>query len=43
MFNVINVKTQAIVGTYKNKEAARKAKDRKDSAYGAYVHAVKAK
>lgn len=40
MYKVINRNTQSVVGTYKTKEAARKARDKKDNAYGAYVHSV---
>lgn len=42
MYQVINRNTQAIVGTYKTKNAARNAVDRKDAQYGAYVHSVRA-
>jgi hypothetical protein len=40
MYNVINRYTKAIVGTYKTRDTARKAVDRKDNQYGAYVHMV---
>ena len=41
MYVVINKATQEVVGTYKNKDQARRARDRKDNAYGAYVHTIK--
>lgn len=41
MFQVINTKTQQVVGTYSTKQRARNARDKKDNAYGAYVHSVR--
>lgn len=41
MYQVINRNTQAIVGTYKTRNTARNAVDRKDAQYGAYVHLIK--
>lgn len=41
MFQVINYRTGAIVGTYSTKQRARNAVDRKDNAYGGYVHSVR--
>lgn len=41
MYQVINVKTQQIVGTYNSKQRARNARDKKDTAYGACVHTVR--
>ena len=39
-FNLINIRTQAVVGTYSTKKRARAALDRKDNEYGAYVHRI---
>lgn len=41
MFQVINTRSGAIVGTYSTKQRARNAVDRKDNAYGGYVHSVR--
>ena len=43
MFEVINRKTGQVVGTYSTKARARTAVDKKDNAYGAYIHSVRAK
>lgn len=43
MYNVINRNTGTIVSkNLKSKDAARKARDRHDSKYGAYVHSIEA-
>lgn len=39
-FTLVNTKTGAVVGTYANRNTARAAQDKKDNAYGAYVHKV---
>lgn len=41
MFYVVNRKTLDRSAPYKTKQAARKAVDRLDNAYGAYVHTIK--
>lgn len=40
MFQLLNIRTGAIVGTYMTKQRARAARDQKDNAYGAYVHRI---
>lgn len=40
MFQLINTRTGAIVGTYSTKQRARNSRDRKDNEYGAYVHRI---
>lgn len=40
MFQLINSKTGAVVGTYLTKQSARLARDKRDNAYGAYVHRI---
>jgi hypothetical protein len=40
MYQLINKNTNAIVGKYKTIKTARRARDRKDNEYGAYVHRV---
>lgn len=40
-YQVINRKTNTIVGTYSTKQRARNAVDKKDNAYGAYVHSIR--
>lgn len=43
MYNVINRNTGTIVSkNLKSKDAARKARDRHDNKYGAYVHSIQA-
>ena len=41
MFQVVNTRTGAIVGTYSTKQRARNARDRKDAEYGAVSHSVR--
>lgn len=41
MFQVVNTRTGAIVGTYSTKQRARAAVDRKDNEYGGYAHSVR--
>lgn len=40
-FQVIDRQTGAVVGTFKNKQAARNKRDRMDSAYGAVRYTVR--
>lgn len=40
MFNVVNLRTGLVVGTYSTKQRARNARDRKDSEYGACAHYI---
>ena len=40
MFQVVEIATGYVVGTYQTRQAARRAKDRKDNAYGAYAYRV---
>ena len=40
MFQLLNTRTGAIVGTYLTKARARLARDQRDNAYGAYVHRI---
>ena len=42
MFRLINIRTGLVVGTYSTRQRARAALDRKDNAYGAYVHRIEA-
>lgn len=39
-FQLINIRTNAVVGTFSTKKRARSAMDRKDNEYGAYVHRI---
>lgn len=41
MFQLINNRTNQVVGTYSTKARARVARDKKDSAYGGYVHFIR--
>ena len=41
MYKVINHKTGQEYGPYKSKQTARRAVDRRDNEYGAYVHQIK--
>lgn len=41
MFVIINKRSGLIVSEAKTKAGARKAKDRRDIAYGAYVHSIR--
>lgn len=41
MYQVINRMTNAVVGTYQTRSRARNAVDKKDNAYGAYIHFIK--
>lgn len=41
MFHVINRNTGAVVGKSKTSIGARRIRERKDLAYGAYIHIVK--
>lgn len=41
MYQVIDTKTGAVVGTYQDARRARAARDRKDAAYGAVRYAVR--
>ena len=43
MYEVYNRNTKQVVGTYSSKQRARTAMDKKDNAYGAYVHGVRPK
>jgi hypothetical protein len=40
-YQVIDTRTQQVVGTFKNKQAARNKRDRLDAAYGAVRHTVR--
>ena len=40
MFQLINSKTGAVVGTYLTRQRARLARDQRDNAWGAYVHRI---
>ena len=40
-YQIIDRHTQAVVGTFKNKQAARNKRDRLDSAYGAVRYMVR--
>lgn len=37
---ILNTKTGQVVGKYSSVDAARTAMDKKDNAYGAYVHKI---
>lgn len=39
-YQLINIRTGAVVGTYSSKQRARNSLDRKDNEYGAYVHRI---
>lgn len=41
-YQVIDTKTQAVVGTFSSKQAARSKRDRLDAAYGAVRYVVRA-
>lgn len=41
MFQVIDIQTRQVVGTYETAKAARKARDRKDAQYGAVRFVVR--
>ena len=41
MYAVIDIQTQRVIGTFKNKQAARNKRDRLDFAYGAVRYVVR--
>ena len=40
MYQLTNILTNTVSGHYKTAKAAHRAADRKDNAYGAYIHVV---
>ena len=40
-YQVFNRRTGEVIGTYASKQRARNTRDRKDSEYGAYAHAIR--
>jgi hypothetical protein len=41
MYLIINTRTGQTVGKAKTKAGARASKDKRDNAYGAYVHSIR--
>ena len=40
-FQVVNIRTGEVVGTYGSRKRASTARDKKDNAYGGYAHTVR--